>query len=166
MRVSSTALPWIAFVLLLAPAGVRAQSPQRRASATPSAGVKPRDPAVLFERGERALKENSLGEAESDFRQVLAIDPHAGAAYANLGVVYMRRKQWPRALEALNRAKQLLPGVAGIRLNIGLAYYRQNEFLKAIPPFESVVREQPGAVQPRYLLGLCYFFADRWADTV
>jgi tetratricopeptide (TPR) repeat protein len=164
MRVSSTPIPSILLVLLLASASGLAQSPHARSSDAPSADVKTRDPAVLFERGERALKENNLGDAESDFRQVLAIDPHAGAAYANLGVVYMRRKQWPKALETLNKAKELLPNVAGIRLNIGLAYYRQNDFLKAIPPFESVVREQPDAVQPRYLLGLCYFFAERWGD--
>ena len=92
------------------------------------------------------------------------MDPKAGPAYANLGVVYMRGKQWAKALEALDKAEELMPNVPGIRLNIGLAYYRQNEFLKAIPPFESVVREQPEAVQPRYLLGLCYFFAERWTD--
>ena len=30
--------------------------------------------------------------------QVLQIDPQSGAAYTNLGVVYMRRKQWDKAL--------------------------------------------------------------------
>lgn len=139
-----------------------AQSPRGTANAR-SADAKA-NPAVLFQRGEQALKENRLGEAESDFREVLQIDPQAGPAYANLGVVYMRRKQWAKALEALNKANKQMPNVAGIRLNIGLAYYRQNEFLKAIPPFESVVRDQPDAVQPRYLLGLCYFFAERWSD--
>jgi tetratricopeptide (TPR) repeat protein len=122
------------------------------------------DPAQLFQRGQDALNRGQLDEAEHDFRSVLAVDPQAGAAYANLGVVYMRRKQWPLALTHLKKAERLMPQVAGIRLNIGLAYYRQNEFMKATPPFESVVRDQPDAVQPRYLLGLCYFFAERWAD--
>lgn len=105
-----------------------------------------------------------LDEADRDFREVLAANPRVGGAYANLGVVYMRRKQWAKALKMLREAEHLMPQVAGIRLNIGLAYYRQNEFLKAIPPFESVVRDQPDALQPRHLLGLCYFFAERWAD--
>jgi tetratricopeptide (TPR) repeat protein len=125
----------------------------------------PADPAQLFQRGQDALNHEQLDAAERDFRAVLALDPQAGSAYANLGVVYMRRKQWTRALEALHKAEHLMPQVAGVRLNIGLAYYRQNEFLKAIPPFESVVHDQPDASQPRYLLGLCYFFAERWADS-
>jgi tetratricopeptide (TPR) repeat protein len=124
----------------------------------------PADPAQLFQAGQDALNHGRLDEAERDFRQVLAANPQAGGAYANLGVVYMRRKQWTTALDTLRKAEHLMPQEPGIRLNIGLAYYRQNEFLKAIPPFESVVRDQPDALQPRHLLGLCYFFAERWAD--
>lgn len=134
--------------------------------ASPGAGAKGGviDPAETFQRGQDALTHGRLEEAERDFREVLAADPKAGGAYANLGVVYMRREQWTKALEMLQKAEWLMPQVAGIRLNIGLAYYRQSEFLKAIPPFETVVRDQPDAPQPRYLLGLCYFFAERWAD--
>ncbi len=105
-----------------------------------------------------------MDEAEHDFRKVLALNPQAGGADANLGVVYMRRKQWAKALEMLRKSEHLLPREPGVRLNIGLVYYRQSQFLKAIPLFESVVRDQPSAVQPRHLLGLCYFFAERWAD--
>jgi tetratricopeptide (TPR) repeat protein len=122
------------------------------------------DPARLFRAGEDALNGGRLDEAERDFRQVLAVNPQVGGAYVNLGVVYMRRKQWSNALEMLRKAERLMPGEAGIRRNIGLAYFRQSEFLKAIPPFESVVHDQPDALQPRYLLGLCYFFTERWAD--
>jgi tetratricopeptide (TPR) repeat protein len=122
------------------------------------------DPAKLFQAGQDALNHGRLDEAARDFHQVLALNPQSAAAYANLGVVYMRRKQWTKALDMLRDAERLMPNEAGIRLNIGLAYYRQGEFLKAIPLFESVVRDQPDALQPRHLLGLCYFFAERWAD--
>jgi len=121
-------------------------------------------PALLFQRGQAALNAGRLDEAERAFRQVLAVDPQSGGAYANLGVVYMRRKQWTTALNMLRKAERLLPEVAGIRLNIGLAYYRQSEYLKAIPSLESVVRDQPDGMQGRYLLGECYFVAERWAD--
>jgi tetratricopeptide (TPR) repeat protein len=168
MRVSSTGITSIGCVLVLALAGTLANAAPQAASGgvgnARSAGAKAADPAALFQRGEEALKQNRLDEAEHEFREVLQIDPQSGPAYGNLGVVYMRRKQWAKALQALNKAKELMPNVSGIRLNIGLAYYRQSEFLKAIPSFESVVRELPEALQPRYLLGLCYFFGERWSD--
>jgi tetratricopeptide (TPR) repeat protein len=118
----------------------------------------------LLLKGQDALNNGRLDEAERDFRQALAANSQVGGAYANLGVVYMKRKQWAKALGPLRKAEQLLPREAGIRLNIGLAYFRQNEFLKAIPAFESALRDQPDWLQPRYLLGLCYFFTERWAD--
>ncbi|HEV3306715.1 MAG TPA: tetratricopeptide repeat protein [Candidatus Sulfotelmatobacter sp.] len=160
----------LASLFLCCAAGVPAlQKPYQPAASdprddTPASPAATADPAQLFKAGQQALQENRLNDAESDFRRVLAANPGVGGAYANLGVVYMRRKQWAKALETLRQAEHLMPQVAGIRLNIGLAYFHQNEFLKAIPPFESVVRDQPDAAQPRHLLGLCYFFAERWAD--
>jgi tetratricopeptide (TPR) repeat protein len=153
-RVSSIHAPLV-FVLLLVLAG--GSSAQNTAA---------RDPQTLFEAGDAALHAGKLDEAEHDFRQVLAIDPSVAGAYANLGVIHMRRKQWPQALEMLHKAEKLAPDIAGIRLNIGLVYFRQNDFARAIQPFESVVRQSPDSFQARYLLGLCYFFNDRWTDAI
>jgi tetratricopeptide (TPR) repeat protein len=124
------------------------------------------DPLKLFEAGETALHAGKLDDAERDFRQVLAVDPGVAGAYANLGVIHMRRKQWTQALEMLRKAEKLAPDVAGIRLNIGLAYYRQKNYGAAISPFETVVQQVPASYQARYLLGFCYFFTSRWADTI
>jgi tetratricopeptide (TPR) repeat protein len=124
------------------------------------------DPQKLFEAGEAALRAGKLDEAEHDFRQVLAINSGVAGAYANLGVIDMRRKQWPQALVMLHKAEKLAPNIAGIRLNVGLVYFRQNDFSHAIKPFESVVRDLPDSYQARHLLGLCYFFDDRWQDAI
>jgi tetratricopeptide (TPR) repeat protein len=136
------------------------------AAAQKPGGAAARDPQKLFAAGQAALQAGKLDEAERAFRDVLAIDPASAAAYANLGVIHMRRKQWPTALTDLHKAEKLAPQVAGIRLNIGLVYFRQSNFGDAIKPFESVVRDAPDSFQARYLLGLCYFFNDRWQDTI
>ncbi|MGA8022785.1 MAG: tetratricopeptide repeat protein [Candidatus Acidiferrales bacterium] len=138
-----------------------------QSSASPPASPVPQSevPAV-FAQGEAALRAGELDRAEADFRKVLAADPTVAGAYANLGVIAMRKQQWQHALDLLRKADHLAPTVAGIRLNIGLVYYRQNEFPQAIAPFESVVRDQPQSVQARYLLGLCYFFTERYGDAV
>jgi Flp pilus assembly protein TadD len=115
--------------------------------------VRAANPQKLFATGETALRENKLDEAERDFRAVLAVDPGVAGAYANLGVIHMRRKQWPQALAMLLKAEKLAPTVAGIRLNIGLVYFRQNDFLSAIKVSR---RAPPRTHQARYLLGLCY----------
>ncbi len=119
---------------------------------------------ALQVQGEAALRQGDLEGAEKAFQQALAVDPDAVGAYANLGVVYMRRRRWAEALNVLHEAEKRAPQVAGIRLNIGLVYYRQNDFRHAIPAFESVLRDQPDSAQARYLLGLCYFFTDRYQE--
>jgi tetratricopeptide (TPR) repeat protein len=143
--------------------GVAKQSSE---TAHSSASQASEDPAKVFQRGEAALASGDLEKAEQAFKEVLAVDPRSAAAYANLGVIDMRRKRWASALTSLHRAEKLAPEMTGVRLNIGLAYYRQNEYWRAIPAFESVVRDQPTSVQAHFLLGQCYFFTERWVEAV
>jgi tetratricopeptide (TPR) repeat protein len=165
--VSSSTIRFLLTVLLLVPwQAARAQTTQptqsQQSQHPPSS--QNADPQQLFQQGEAALKSADLDRAEHAFRGVLAINPQVAGAYANLGVIYMRRKQWQAALDMLQKAEDLAPQIDGIRLNIGLVYYRQNDFRDAIPPFESVVNDVPDTFQARYLLGLCYFFVERYGD--
>lgn len=123
-------------------------------------------PAEIFHQGQMELEAGQLKQAEASFLLVTRVDPRSAAAFANLGVVYMREKQWHSALQALKHAQELDPQVSGIRLNIGLAYFRQSRYSDAIPAFESVVRDAPDSTQARYLLGLCYFFTQNYAQAV
>jgi tetratricopeptide (TPR) repeat protein len=166
-RVSSISVPLVVLLAaLLAPAAsAQSTAPAKTKTAAREAPAA-QDPQKVFAAGEAALRAGKLDEAERSFRQVLVINPGVAGAYANLGVIHMRRKQWPQALAALQKAAKLAPDVAGIRLNIGLAYFRQNDFARAIRPFESVVEQSPDSYQARYLLGLCYFFNDRWTDAI
>ncbi|MGA9897628.1 MAG: tetratricopeptide repeat protein [Terriglobales bacterium] len=171
---SSSGLRVVVAVMMVAccPAGSarptgmgQASAPAATAAAQSGGNQVPKaDPKQLFEQGEAALNRGDLAAAEQAFRGVLAMNPEVAGAYANLGVIAMRRKQWPQALERLRKAEHLAPQVAGIRLNIGLVYYRQNDFQGAIAPFESVVRDVADSYQARYLLGLCYFFNQRYVE--
>jgi tetratricopeptide (TPR) repeat protein len=146
------------------PAAERAAEGQSTASpavANPRVG-----PQAWFAKGQTALQAGELDAAEAAFRQVLAADPRAGAAYANLGVIAMRRKEWDRAIMLLHKAEKLEPKMAGIRLNIGLVEYRQGNYAAAIAPLASVLRDQPDSQQARYLLGLCEVFMKKFAEAV
>src|SRR6267378_5155602 len=132
-----------------------------------SAGASQRmDPQAWFAKGQSALQAGDLDAAEVAFRRVLAADPRAGGAYANLGVIAMRRKEWNQAITLLQKAEKLEPKVAGIRLNIGLVEYQRGNYAAAIAPLASVVRDQPDSQQARYLLGLCQVFTKHYAEAV
>src|SRR3974390_187336 len=88
-----------------------------------------------FQKGQVALQSGDLDGAEAAFHRVLALDPQSGAAYANLGVVAMRRKNWGEALKYLQRAQRLSPQMTGIRLNIGLTEFRSGNYKTGnLPP--------------------------------
>ena len=160
-RVSSIGVALAVLWLLILSTGLRAQSgalAKTEAGATRDLS----DPQKLFEAGEAALHAGKLDEAEHEFRQVLAINPEVAGAYANLGVIYMRRKQWRQALEMLHKAEKLAPDMVGIQLNIGLIYYRQN-FRAAIEPFESVVQSEIRPGEQDTFSAFRYFFNGRWA---
>jgi tetratricopeptide (TPR) repeat protein len=141
-RVSSIRVFFVVLwaLFLARAAGAQGTAPAKTKTAAREAPAA-HDPQKVFAAGEAALRAGRLDEGERAFRQVLAINPGVAGAYANLGVIHMRRKQWPQALAALRKAEKLAPDIAGIRLNIGLAYFHQNDFARAIRPFESVVAQ-------------------------
>src|SRR5262249_35134873 len=96
----------------------------------------------------------------------LAVDPTSAAAYANLGVVEMRRKNWDKAVANLHSAEKLAPKMTGVRLNLGLVEYRRANYAAAVEPFRSVLKDDPNSVQARYLLGFCYSFLEKYSDAV
>ena len=139
-------------------------TPAEARSQSANAGASRENPAELFRDGQEALSRNDLAGAEKYFRGVLALDPHSAAAYANLGVVEMRRKNWDHAITELQAAEKLAPQMAGIRLNIGLVEYRRANYTAAVAPLSSVLLDEPNSAQARFLLGFCYAFTGKFPD--
>src|SRR5690348_11012273 len=69
------------------------QSTSAKGGAAPNS-----NPQAWFGKGQAALQAGDLDAAEAAFRKVIAGDPRSGAAYSNLGVIAMRRKEWDRAI--------------------------------------------------------------------
>jgi tetratricopeptide (TPR) repeat protein len=118
-----------------------------------------------YRAGETALQQSDLAGAKKSFLRVLELVPNDVGARVNLGVVLMRERNWPQALEYLSQAEKLAPQVSGIRLNVGLVHYKQGDYAAAIPEFEGVLKEDATSVQARRLLGLCYLFEGRYKDS-
>src|SRR6516162_1456700 len=72
-------------------------------------GMQANEAKAWFAKGQAALQRGDLDGAGKDFREVLARDPKSGAAYANLGVIEMRRKNWDAALVEFRQAEKLAP---------------------------------------------------------
>lgn len=151
----------IALIALLIICPRVAGQSERNGSATTNCSQ--RELAKRFLAASEALQSGSLDVAERGFQSVLRCGANAGA-YANLGVVYMRRGDWAAATRALKQAARLAPSMTGVRLNLALVAFRQGKYEDAVPYLKAIVREQPTSVQPAYLLGLSYFFTQQYAQ--
>src|SRR5437870_4791038 len=89
-------LPHAAKFLLIPTLAACALAQTQSPAPSPSPTTAQVDPQSAFQQGEAALRAGKLDQAERDFRAVLAANPQVAGAYANLGVIYMRRKQSQR----------------------------------------------------------------------
>jgi tetratricopeptide (TPR) repeat protein len=72
-----------------------------------------------------ALMEGSLAEreeAERCFRRAIELAPRFGDAYVGLARVYLRRRDYPRAVKQLETALRIDPGMGYVRYELGQAY--------------------------------------------
>jgi hypothetical protein len=62
------------------------------------------------ERGRKLADHRDDDAAEREYRRAVDIDPNFEPAWFNLGLVYKRRREWPKCVECNQRAADLLPG--------------------------------------------------------
>jgi Zn-finger nucleic acid-binding protein len=90
---------------------------------------------------------------EEDFekcRQLIAFDPHNAAAYAQLGRLHARQRQWAEAVESYEQAVQLEPDNKRYRWELGKARSEQERTAEqTVPDGAREPPEQPeGATGP------------------
>src|SRR2546427_12818627 len=91
-------------------AGLAAErAAEQQSSPSPALANQRMDPQAWFAKGQTALQNGDLDEAEAGSRRELVADRGAGSAYANLCVIAMRRTVWDHAVMLLHRADEIDP---------------------------------------------------------
>ena len=73
-----------------------------------------------FYVGLSALQVGDDVRAEAKLKELTTLAPDEPAAWANLGLLYLRQRQFERAAESLERARQLAPENASLSVLLGL----------------------------------------------
>src|SRR5439155_22420 len=85
----------------------------------------------LRERAREATVLGSLARAEALLERALALEPADAAAWNDLGVVLVRRRQHRRGIEAIQRSLALDPKHAEAHLNLAVALEQDGQTLGA-----------------------------------
>ncbi|HEX4037603.1 MAG TPA: tetratricopeptide repeat protein [Acidobacteriaceae bacterium] len=96
-----------------------------------------------MQAGAAAMRSGQPAEAERDFRQALAADPHSADAFMGLGMSLLRENKPAEARDALQQAIAADPSVRGARMFIGIVDYQRGDFDNALVSLKAEADLQP-----------------------
>ncbi len=97
----------------------------------------------------RAIEHQQRGQLDAAaglFRQVLALDPHNGAALYSLGLIALNAGQRAEALQQCEQGVALAPGFAPLRYLLGVVFQTLGRNEDALQSFDAAL-----AIQPDYI---------------
>jgi tetratricopeptide (TPR) repeat protein len=130
-----------------------AQSPATKATpAEPAPAETPKKPEkapsrpdaakALIEKAKQVAETNPR-EAESLLREAIRSDPKSAPAYDELGRLYTKLKEYPKAIDAYAKAADLDPRFPETLFNIGYVYAQTKNYAKAEEMYVRVVKLAP-----------------------
>ena len=110
-----------------------------------SAQSAPSDARVqkLYQEAKAAEAEGNAQIAVAKYQEMLAIAPRLGAAYNNLGALYLRTGDYPKAAETLKRGLKVDPAMPSASALLGIALFQMGDYDEARKPLEAALRANP-----------------------
>lgn len=95
-------------------------------------------------------------ELESIWVKKIGDNPNDAEAHTNLGAVYQKLGDYPKALQEYSKAKSLNPKNLTTRFNIGTLYQIQKEYNLAINAYDEVLQFNPNDESARFYKAQCF----------
>ncbi len=99
------------------------------------------------------LQKNSLGDAETEFRQALTLQPAYVRAYNNLGSTLAQSGDFAQGIQVLQEGLKHAPGDFQLRLNLAMALRSKGDAEGALRHFRELIREESGNPDLHYQYG-------------
>src|SRR5687767_10950914 len=106
-----------------------------------------------FYVGLAALQVGDDVRAEAKLKEAAALAPDEPAAWADLGLLYMRQRQFDPAAESLEKARQLAPQNATMYVLLGQLESGRGNYAEAVKQFRRAAELDPRNLKALYALG-------------
>ena len=126
--------------------------------------LQPSFAAARLELAELLLPSNKTIEAREQVRAVLALNPTSVRAQALLAQTYLLEKDYPRAIEEFEKAKQLAPQDPALWLACGLANLGALQYVVAEQDFRRAIGIDPRSVEAYRNLANLFRLTGRTAE--
>ena len=103
------------------------------------------DPQVqeLYAEAKSAQAQGDLSGASAKYEKLLQIAPNLGAAYNNLGALYVQQREYKKAAAVLEKGLKLNPKMASASTLLGISLYEMGDYANARRNLEAGMRGNP-----------------------
>ena len=152
LQLGTQRAPWLG-VLVLSIAGI---APASRQGSRPAVDDQ-REVARLFAEAARDVNGGQYAAAIEKYRAVLLLQPNSPEALSNLGVAYHLAERFGEAVETLQKALRLDPGLIPANLILGMDDVRLGRPQEALEPLRQVLKHEPRNRDALLALASAYF---------
>ena len=131
---------------------------------------------AYYDRGLTHLKDEKYGEAVTDFKGAINIDPIFKEAYCGLGRAYDGQDALENAENAAQKileldssyqpAHKLLEDIKQTYFNSGHNYLSKKQYNETVAEFRKVIGIDPDHKSAHYYLGKAYYWSGMFADAI
>jgi tetratricopeptide (TPR) repeat protein len=119
-----------------------------------------------FAKGERLFNERRFDEALASFREGMRYRPASAAVHANLGQIFLERRDLGRAAAQFRKALEMDASLVSAHVGLGIVYAHAGKDLEAQRCFEEALRLDPSNIEARFDLGLVLAGLGRRAEAL
>jgi tetratricopeptide (TPR) repeat protein len=112
------------------------------------------DPRVqtLYAEAKAAQSGGDEATAIVKYNELLKVAPGLAPAYNNLGMLYIKQREYPQAADVLKKGLKVAPGMSSASALLGMALYQMGKYADARAPLEAAVRANPADTNAQLLL--------------
>jgi tetratricopeptide (TPR) repeat protein len=137
-------------IAFLAALGISAQTaPKENVEVSAYDEKVPAEAKAAYEQAMKAVGENNVDAAISEFIRALGLYPQYLRALDDLGALYMKLDRLDDAISTFTQAVSINPRHYAARLNLGVAYNRQGKHAEAIQVLDKLLKERPSLANAR-----------------
>jgi len=108
-----------------------------------SSGVDDSQVQQLYAEAKSAQAQGDLAGAAATYEKLLQVAPNLGAAYNNLGALYLQQHEYKKAAAILEKGLKVDPKMTSASALLGISLYEMGEYTPARRHLESALRANP-----------------------
>lgn len=103
------------------------------------------DPRIqeLYSEAKDAEANGDAAQAIAKYESILQLAPNLAPAYNNLGALYLRQREYDKAVGVLEKGLKIDPKMPTASALLGIALYETGDYARAKPTLEAALRANP-----------------------